>query len=138
MPGTSGLGPATATLLLVLSFPLGACTSSQLRAPGPLDKQAPGGLLLTVVNHHTSDIRVHVMRGASSFPLGSLSTLERRTFVVPNSLMGHSGELRLMADPLGGRETRVSPIISAGPGDHVNWRIALHPNASTLVVRRSR
>lgn len=122
-------------LLSASCIPPGACSSSQLGPFGALDTQAPGGLLVTVANQHPSDMRVYLVRGSSEMPLGSLGTLERRTFVLPTAVVGHAGTIRLMADPLGARQVIVSPLIAAGPGDHVEWRIATHPQNSTFSVR---
>lgn len=128
---------ALAVLLTISTLPLGACMSSQLGAARPLDNPpAPGGALVTVENRHVQSMRVYLVRGATPIPLGSVDTLERRTFAVPTSVLGHSGTLRLMADPLGAADTFVSPTIQAAPGDHVEWSLAPSLRLSTFSVRR--
>lgn len=118
-----------------LSLPLGACTSSQLGAHKPLDKPTPGGALITVTNGHVQDMRVYLIRGSTPIPLGSVSTLERRTFAVPTSQLGHTGTVRLMVDPLGSRQTFTSDWIPAVAGDHVEWSLAPNLKLSRVSVR---
>lgn len=129
------LAPLAAALVLTLSLPLGACMSSQLGADRPLDSPTPGGALVTVENRHVLDMRVYLIRGSTPIPLGSVSTLERRTFVVPSSLLGHSGTLRLMADPLGSTATFTSDWIPAAPGDWVEWKLEPNLRLSHFSVR---
>ena len=121
--GSRALGRLLA-LLVILGFPLGACSSSQSGAYKPLDGQAPGGAVLTVTNGHVQDMRIYLLRGATRIPLGSVSSAEHRTFALPTSMIGHMGEIRLMADPLGDRSTYESGVIPVGPGDRVEWRLA--------------
>jgi len=122
-------------VMLFSSLPLGACTSSQLGAYKPLDSPTPGGALITVENHHVLDMRVYLIRGSTPIPLGSVGTLERRTFVVPSSEFGHNGAVRLMADPLGSTQTFTSELVSAVPGDHVQWTLESNLKLSRLSVR---
>lgn len=126
----------TRLAVLIFSLPLGACTSSQLGAVRPLDNQASGGALITVENHNTETMRIYVVRETSRIPLGPVETLERRTFTVPTSILGHTGVLRLQADPLGSARVYTSRPIPAGPGDQVTWRIAHSPTLSTHSVQR--
>lgn len=126
-----------ATLAVIaFSLPLGACTSSQLGAVRPLDNQASGGALITVENHNTATMRIYIVRETSRIPLGPVETLERRTFTVPTSILGHTGVVRLQADPIGSAHVYNSRPIPAGPGDRVTWRIAHSPALSTHSVQR--
>lgn len=126
---------AAALLVATASLPLGGCSSSKLREGGFRDTVTPGGALVTVDNQHVLTMRVYLVRGTLPIPLGSVDTLERRTFVLPTSILGHGGALRLMADPLGSRATFTSEWIQAGPGDHVEWKLASSLGLSTFSVR---
>lgn len=120
-----------------LTLSLWACTSSsQLWAGGPGDAPTPGGAILTVENQHVQDMRVYLIRGSTPIALGSVGTLERRTFAIPNSVLGNSGSIRLMADPLGSRGTFTSDYIPAMAGDHVRWTLAASLSLSHFSVRR--
>lgn len=122
-----------ATLSTIL---LCACTHLQPGTSEPLRDPTPGGALLTVENRHVQDMRVYLIRGSTPIPLGSVGTLERRTFTLSTALLGHDGTMRLMADPLGSRATYVSGVIPATPGDHVRWILAPSLALSSFSVRR--
>jgi hypothetical protein len=89
-----------------------------------------------VENQHLQEMRVYLIRGSTPIALGSVGTMERRTFTLPTALLGHGGVLRLMADPLGSRATFTSDWIPAAPGDHVRWTLAPSLKLSTHSVRR--
>jgi hypothetical protein len=95
----------------------------------------PGGALLTIENHHVQDIRVYLIRASTPIPLGSVGTMERRTFAVPTSQLGHRGTIRLMADPLGSTQTFTSDWVPAAPGDHVEWTLQANLKLSRVSVR---
>lgn len=137
MASRSSGSPVVATLVILLSLPLGACASSQSRAFGSLDDDAPpGGALITVENRHVLDMRVYLVRGSNPLPLGTVGTLERRTFPIPTAMLGHQGFVRLMADPVGSRDTHTSDWIPATPGDHLRWTLEPSLTLSTFSVRR--
>jgi hypothetical protein len=85
---------------------------------------------------HVLDMRVYLLRGATQMPLGSVGTLEKRTFAVPSSMVGHDGTVRLVADPMGSRQTYVSDYIQAALGDRVTWSLAPNLKLSQYSVRR--
>ena len=122
--------------MMILYLPLGACTSSQLGPERLLDIAPPGGVLITVENQHVQDMRVYLLRGTASISLGSVRTLERRTFVLSSALVGHGGTVRLIADPLGSQQTFTSETIPAALGDHVTWSLAPSLRLSRFFVRR--
>lgn len=123
---------AGAAALMLSTLPLWACTSG---TRGPLDPPRPGGAVLTVENQHVMDMRVYLVRGYTPIALGSVGTMERRTFALPTSMLGHGGTIRLMADPLGSRGTFTSDFIQASPGDHVRWILAPSLSLSRFSVR---
>ncbi len=131
-----GLRLAASLLVTTTTLPLGACMSSRSGADGPPDRPAPRGALITVQNQHVQSMRVYLLRGGTSILLGSVDTLERRTFVVSTSMLGHSGTVRLAVHPLGSVGAFTSPLIPAAPGDLVEWRIAPSLKLSTFTVRR--
>jgi hypothetical protein len=127
---------AGVTTLTLSTLLLWACASSQLEAHGPSDAPVPGGALVTVENQHVQDMRIYLVRGSVPIALGSVGTMEQRTFAVPTVVLGHSGTIRLMADPLGSRATFTSDYIPATPGDHVRWTLAPRLGLSHFSVRR--
>ena len=125
-------------VVLAASLPLVGCSAIQLRpGTGALDGQPPGGVLVSVENHHVLDVRIYVVRGTTLIPLGTVGTLERRTFALPSGLAGGFGTLRLAADPVGSAEMHGSPEIAADVGDHVEWRLEANLRMSRFDVRRA-
>jgi hypothetical protein len=82
-------------------------------------------------------MRVCLVRGSTPITLGSVGTMERRTFALSTALLGHSGTIRLMADPLGSRQTFTSELIPAVAGDHVRWTLAPSLALSRFSIRRA-
>ena len=72
-------------------------------------------------NGHVQDVRVYLIRDGLRYPLGSLTTGQRRSFGVPTAVLGHGGRFRLRVDLLGDARTFTSTWIDAMPGDHVEW-----------------
>lgn len=124
-------------LAIVILIPLGACSSSQRGPYGSLDAPPPGGVLVTVENSHVLDMRVSLLRGGVRMPLGVVATLERRTFAVPSSMVGHSGTVRLLADPIGSPHAIASDHIPAALGDRVTWSLLPNLSLSHHTVRRA-
>ncbi len=125
--------PVLFTLLMLL--PASACSSLRPALEAAPPDRIRHHARVTVQNQHVQDMRVYLVRGTTSVPMGFVATLETRTFRVPASLLGHSGTVRLMADPLGSARTFTSPAIPAGPGDQVLWTLAPNLRLSTFTVR---
>ena len=137
MPKVRSVDPRV--FVLAALIPLVGCSPIQLRpGNGALGGQSPGGVLVTVENHHAQDVRVYLIRGTTLIRLGTLGTLERRTFAVPTSMTGGFGTLRLAADPLGSGAIHGSPEIAAAAGDHVEWRLEANLGMSRHVVRHAK
>ena len=128
---------AGAAALMLSTLSLGACTSAQRGARNPLDAPGPRGAVLTVENQHVMDMRVYLVRGHTRFPVGTVNSMQRQTFALPTSMLGQSGAIRLMADPIGSRNTYTSHLIPAWTGDHVRWTLAASLPFSHFTVRRA-
>jgi hypothetical protein len=99
---------------------------------------APSGaesLMVEVYNDHVMDMRVYLVRGGTPIPLGSVGSAERRVFRISSAELGHTGYIRLMADPLGSRETYTSDVIQVVAGQRVEWRLAHALALSSVTVR---
>jgi hypothetical protein len=126
---------ASALALTLSTLTLWACAYPQAGPFGSRAAPPPGGALVTVENQHVLDMRVYLIRGVTPIALGSVGTLERRTFKLSTSMIGHGGTIRLRADPLGSRVTFTSDVIPAAPGDHVSWTLAPSLTLSYFSVR---
>lgn len=96
---------AVALPLLVL------CGCAAARSPDHFHSTPAEGIDLTVFNGHAMDISIYLLRGSSAIRLGTVTTLERRTFHLNPALMGSSTMLRLAADPVGSpRRVELRPV----------------------------
>ena len=127
---------AVAALLMIGLLPLGACTSSQLGASAPDTIALPRGALLTVESQHVMDVRVFLVRPGLRVRLGTLGTLERRTFSVSSALLGSQGGFWIDLVPLGSTDSYRTDFVPAVAGDRVRLRIAHRLPLSSVVVSR--
>lgn len=135
-PSTTRSRPLALVAAAILIFPLGACHSSQLGVHAPSDAAAsPRGVSLTVTNDNYDDVRVYAVVGATLYPLGSVGSTSTRTFRIPTPIMGISGAVRLVADPLGLAEPFTSDWVVAAPGERIEWRLAANLKLSSFWVR---
>lgn len=100
-----------------------------------LPRSTRRGVDLTVENDHAMDIRIFVLRGSSAIPLGTLVTLERRTFHIDPALLGKSGVLRLAADPVGSRLRIELMPVQVHQGQSLECTLAHDLKLTTFRVR---
>lgn len=120
-------------ILWLLGFALAIGCAAGREPPG--ERPAPGETAtLRVVNLNWSDVRVHIVRGASRVPLGTVTTGETKVFTVPRDVLTGGASLRLFADPIGSRRVFVSQEFRAEPGQVIEWRIRNLPQNSSVTV----
>lgn len=112
-----------------------ACARPVARTPFPAAPTAPEGLKVHVVNDYTLDARIYLVRGTTRIPLGTVGSAERRTFRISTAELGHRGDVRLLADPVGEAVPYATDVIQVAPGQRVEWRLAHALNYSSVVVR---
>jgi len=125
-------------LLLAALLPVGplqgqtttAEPSEALAAAG-----APDRTTLTVQNHNWLDMRVYMVRNGSRVPLGYVTSMNERTFVVPEWALGGGLEARVVVDPVGSRHGWASEALNFVPGDHWEARIQNHLAVSYVTFR---
>jgi len=88
-----------------------------------------------VRNNNWSSMRVYVMRGTTRFRLGTVTSMNTEVFRLPRSFAGASGDIRLIADPIGSRETHITQSVNLGPGRLLSFQIENHLAISTVSVR---
>ena len=128
MTRTISLAATTAVALL-----LTACAGNEGPASGPL----PPGMqptMVEVANHNWSDMRVFVVNNGVRFRLGTVTSMGREVFRLPSTLQ-HSGMgIQLVADPIGGRDVHVLPMVNPAPGQLVSVRLENHLAISSISV----
>lgn len=127
--------PCVAALSLALSLVLKGCVPAPAADPYRPAPAVGEGLTVAVTNDHVLDMRIYLVRGSVPIPLGSVGSAEHRVFRISPAELGHMGDIRLMADPLGRREPYVSDPIQVAPGQRVEWRLAHRLGLSSVTLR---
>lgn len=90
---------------------------------------------LEVANHNWNDMTVYAVRGGMRYRLGIVVSMGKKLFEIPiHAIVGRNG-LRLEADPIGPRDTYLSPPIMVGFGERVRWELENNLSLSTYSVR---
>jgi len=129
---------AAPALLLAALLPAGLQGQTTPTEPveAPVATGVPDHTTLTVQNHNWLDMRVYMVRNGSRVPLGYVTSMNERTFVVPESALGAGGQgARVVVDPVGSRHGWASEALNFVPGDHLEARIQNHLAVSYVTFR---
>ena len=83
-------------------------------------------ITLRVVNNNWSDMRIYAVRLGSRIRLGTVTSMTSETFAVPDFLQADVSDFQLLAVPIGGTVSVLSPAVYPSPGDEVVWGIQNH------------
>lgn len=126
--------PLTAAVLTVAVLAAG-CLSGR----GGDEVSRPGfddyPVRVQVENQNWSTVHVYVVAGGQIQSLGQLSSQNTETWEVPAGMLGGRKDIRLMADPIGSRESFLSDPILIEPGDLVEWTLTQPLAHSSVMVR---
>jgi hypothetical protein len=89
---------------------------------------------LLVENNNWADMTVYVVRNGIRARVGTVPSFGRARFVLSDALVGGSGELRLLADPIGSNNRFLSDPIHLGPGQQVRFRLENNVQLSSYSV----
>ncbi|MBC7790943.1 MAG: hypothetical protein H7Z74_13435 [Anaerolineae bacterium] len=107
--------------LVLIAFGVGC------KRPKPDMDQAPQeftDIPLEVENRSFLDVTVYLLQQGNRQRLGMASGASTTTVMIRKQfLIGYSGELRFIADPVGSPNTIVSDAISIRPGEHIHWTL---------------
>lgn len=92
------------------------------------------GITLTVENHHWSDMKIYAIKLGNRFRLGTVISQTVETFELPSYLQADVSEVQLLAVPIGGSESVLSPSVYPSPGDEVVWGIQHNLRLSGTIV----
>jgi hypothetical protein len=82
------------------------------------------GATLTVENQGFTDMTIYAVSGTTGrVRLGQVVGNTTQRLPIPNYLVQAGGNLRFIADPVGGTRTPISDELLVGPGDNVTLTI---------------
>lgn len=89
---------------------------------------------MTVINNHWSDVAVYLVSGPMRTRLGSVTAMGKGEFAIPRAYVVGVSEITVRADPLGSKDSFVSPPIQVFPGARVELNLAPRLAASYFAV----
>ncbi len=119
---------------LLIAVSASACAANTGAASGPLPPMQETASV-HVTNSNWADMNVYAYRGGTRVRLGTVTTMATRVFSIPRALMNGDGDVRLVADPIGSRQSHVAPPVQVWPGQTVVFRIENQVAISSVSVR---
>ena len=105
-----------------------------LRDGGPLTvAEAP--VTLAVDNRNWSDVVLFAVVDGTRNRLGMVVAATKKQFQLSPSHMSQSGDLYLIADPIGDTRTFASERIQVQPGQMIEWTLESDLARSSLLIR---
>lgn len=134
----------TALLALFVVGAVGVPLQAQTQEegePAAKDEQTPDRsgerVTVRVTNDNWSNMRIYVVETASQrlrWRLGTVTSLSKASFELPDYLGGEHGDLVLVAVALGSRQQVFTPHLLTWPGALVDWTISTQPSLSFATV----
>lgn len=122
--------------LAMMAGPLwSACTGSK-NPDEPAAAPIPDvGMTLYVENHNVLDVRVFLLTDGDRQKIGTVPSLSKRIFQVSVADLGGALELRLLADPIGSRDSFSTQPIPVQPGAIIEWQVEKDIRFSSILLR---
>lgn len=124
--------PAVA-LSAALTFSASGCASGLGNGNGGLTP-SNAETLVQVDNNNWADMNIYVVRSGMRMRLGTVVSMNSATFVVPEPMVSASGEVRLLADPIGGAPQFMTQPVLVSPGQQIEFTLENNLNLSSLSV----
>jgi hypothetical protein len=102
-------------------------------AGGEESVPAPSAII-EVQNNNWADIVVYAVRNGMRMRLGMVTSMGRERFPLPASVFASSGDVQLLADPIGGATPYLFPPVTVHQGQRVELRLENHLPLSSLSV----
>ena len=112
--------------LLGLSTACGASRSTVASEPAPSSNDLP----VQIDNQNFSDMDIYVVRDGQRWLVGHAGGLSKTTLVIRDAVRP-AGRVRLLAEPIGGVRTVVTPSLIVPPGEGIFWTIGSNLGTST-------
>lgn len=121
--------PLGALTLILLQLILGCAPKHGL------PQREDDRIVIRIANNHPLDVTVYAVNQGMRVRLGTVSTATSERFELALREINPSGELRLLADPVGSRRPTLSEPIQVFPGQVVEWVLAADLRQSALTIR---
>ena len=118
---------------LAMTLGMGACAPAMKQQGEDVERYSEKAVL-TVENNNWQDMTLYVLRDGTRIRLGSVTALSRAKFTLPSAAYAGTGELRIMADPLGSTQAWTSQPIHVMPGQELRFRLENNVQLSSYSV----
>lgn len=113
---------------LLTALSLGGCLHG--RHPTALTEP----VTLNVENHNWLDITIYLMPGGSGrLRVGQVTGVSKATFTLTPAMLGGTGEVYLVADPIGSNQSVTERVLVHG-GQIIEWVLEANLGSSTIAV----
>jgi len=117
----------TAASILAVSL-LAGCSLVGAGSPSMADEMSPdrdedATTVARVSNQSWYNVRVYVVDSGRRQSLGSVPSYRTTTFEMPRDMVRSSGQIQMLADPVGSTEHYRSSPVLVGPGQVVKWTV---------------
>lgn len=119
--------------MLALGLLMAGCAPTRGAGAGPVTGPARTAVV-EVSNDNWADVTVYAVQSGLRQRLGSVSSMSRRAFLLPAGITAGRGELRLLIDLIGSRETHLTEPFMINPGDRAVLRVQNHLAISSVSV----
>lgn len=132
-----------AWLPVILTVATPAMSTAQDETPTETTPETLASLpdpMVIVANHNWLDVHVYASSPAGGqVSLGVVTSHTTREFELPAIFFGAGGDVHVIADPIGSRDSYVTPAVVADPGTNVVVRIenALNLSSAHLMTASS-
>src|SRR5262245_33523349 len=103
--------------------------------PSPPGEENEDVVFVRITNNNPLDITVYAVNLGVRHRIGTVSSAASGSFQLALHDVGSSGDLQLVADPIGARRTTTTQTIHVSPGQTIFWVLAADLRQSSLTVR---
>ena len=94
------------------------------------------GVTLTVRNDNWADMRIYVIREGTGtrYRIGTVTSFQAERFELPSHLQADIAPIQILAVPIGGTRSVISPVVFPSAGDEVVWGLQNNLALSGTIV----
>jgi hypothetical protein len=82
-----------------------------------------GGFSLILTNHHLLDVNIFLQHDGQADRIAMVNASTTRTLVLPLYMLGQSGNIRLIAEPIGDDTRYTTDLLTVQPGQIVSLNV---------------